>query len=258
MLIARAFGAFQAVDTYDLRARQFAAGAVLLPALAPFLVALSDAGIAFGVPQALSGAVLPILYAVAGRAVRVRGRAIELGLFESWGGRPSLAMLRHRDTRLNPHTKARIHARLNRLGDGFHVPTAAEELQDPAAADVWYDSCSDELRRRAKAAGTKAVARENISYGFTRNLLALKSLALAIAAASILAVAILGLWHSGGKLQGIEAVHYIAVSVVAIYLVAIWRTVTPAWVRLHAEAYARELLATAEALPTRRSSQNVA
>ena len=41
------------------------------------------------------------------QAVRDRGKALEARLYRSWGGKPSVAMLRQRDDRLNSTTKAR-------------------------------------------------------------------------------------------------------------------------------------------------------
>ena len=40
------------------------------------------------------------------------GKALESSLWRAWGGAPSIAILRHCDSRIDPVTKARYHARL--------------------------------------------------------------------------------------------------------------------------------------------------
>ena len=45
---------------------------------------------------------------------RDRGKVLEPSLHEAWGGTPSVAMLRHRDSRLNALTKSRYRTFLQR------------------------------------------------------------------------------------------------------------------------------------------------
>jgi len=59
--------------------------------------------------------------------VRDRGKARELWLFENWGGKPSAAMLRYSDPRLNVNTRARYHKRLSAMLPEISLPTVEEE-----------------------------------------------------------------------------------------------------------------------------------
>src|SRR5262249_16715133 len=119
-----------------------------------------------------------------------RGRKLQEGLYAQWGGQPTTAMLRHSDNRINRHTKARIHDGLRAMGTSFVLPSEVQEEADPHAADMLYASAVDELRRRAKQAKIASVHRENVSYGFSRNLLALKPAGLSL---SIFCLLLLGL-----------------------------------------------------------------
>src|SRR5208282_1226938 len=54
--------------------------------------------------------------------VRDRGKSKERWLFERWNGKPTTAMLRHSDTRLNLHTRGRYHARLSSMLPEISLP----------------------------------------------------------------------------------------------------------------------------------------
>jgi hypothetical protein len=124
--------------------------AVMVPELRTSLV----------LPAAFASVFVAAVYALLTRVARARGREREIDLYRAWGGKPTTAMLRHRDNRLNQHTKERYHDRLRALGPPYRIPTAAEEEADPAAADARYESAMDEVRRRAKVANISSVHRE--------------------------------------------------------------------------------------------------
>src|SRR5262249_39820114 len=116
---------------------------------------------------------------------RERGLKAQAKLVTKWGALPSTTMLRHRDPTINVHTKERYHLGLQKLG--FEMPTADEERLLSADADARYENAMNEVRRRAKADGARLVQEENINYGFVRNLYGLKTIALCISAASLVA-----------------------------------------------------------------------
>ena len=86
------------LDPYDRRARVgpalwcgvplFASGLVLIPGLGTVWSLVG------GLVVYCGGAMVLV------QVGRGRGKVLEPSLFESWGGRPSVAMLRHRDGRL--------------------------------------------------------------------------------------------------------------------------------------------------------------
>jgi hypothetical protein len=236
-------GGLATLDAYTRRAR-------LAPALLaafPVLTAL--------VASARSPQTTVRLIGLAGGAVglvvcgmtRDRGRRLEPDLWASWGGSPTLRRLRWHNA---PDTDAvhRLHQRLNTLLDE-PLPDAAAEASDPDAADGRYDEAVTALRERTRdPARFRLVFAENTEYGFRRNSLGLRPLAIGIATlvlALSLTLAIGVNSHRAWTRWGVTA------AVTAGTLGFWWRIVTPAWVRTAAELYADRLL---EALETLRSS----
>jgi hypothetical protein len=149
-------------------------------------------------------------------------------------------MLRHRDSRINQHTKARYHARLRALGPSFTISTAAEEQSDPRAADELYTSAVDEVRRRAKVVKDLSVHRENVSYGFTRNLLALKPIGLALSGGALI-VFIAVIFLRGGSWATVGSSDVTLAAALSLYTVAWLFLVRQTLVLHHAESYALTL-----------------
>ena len=181
------------VDPYDRRARLgpvlwcgvplFASGLLLVPGLGTVWGVLGSVVVYCG------GAMLLI------QIGRGRGKALEPVLFGLWGGQPSTAMLRHRDGRLNKATKERYRAFLERAVPGLTLASPAEERRDPKAADEAYDSANSWLLERTRNHVQFALLfTENMSYGFRRNLWALKPWALGVAV--LAATCSRPLWHA--------------------------------------------------------------
>jgi hypothetical protein len=180
---------------------------------------------------------------VMAQLTRDAGKAIESPLWVSWGGPPSVRMLRHRDTTFAAGSKSLIHRRLVELHVVDHMPSADDERQNPDDADAIYRTCSDWLRRKALELKSKApfdvVHSENISYGFRRNLLGIKAYGLAIAATA-LAVTVTA--FLSGRRPFIELC---AVLLVGAYL---FFGVNAAAVKRAADEYAKRLLDAVQAL----------
>lgn len=159
------------VDPYSMRARLQPALLTLLPpfaallAIAPALLEPLRALLLF--VAALGGALL------LSNVARDAGKRIEPRLWSTWGGKPSVAMLRHRDGRLAAPVKARYHKRLGQLLKRA-LPTAQEEATDPAAADGAYEAANSWMLANSRDQDKfQALFAENITYGFRRNLLGL-------------------------------------------------------------------------------------
>lgn len=241
----------QAVDTYDYRARHLPVVLAGLPVLWTLAIVIADFGLSLSWPLLTASGVTAAVFMLFGRFARAKGREVQVNLSKDWGGMPATAMLRHRDTRLNPHTKALYHERIRALGQPFSMPTLEEEDADPAAADYLYGAAVDELRRRAKAGNNRAVARENVGYGFARNLYGLKPYALGLAGLCFIALATLALWRSGGVLATVRPIDALALAALVGYAGVFALIVTPSFVRHHAEGYSAALLETAATLPAR-------
>jgi len=133
--------------------------------------------------------VIAALYFISGIA-RSRGKAIEPELLRRWGGWPTTIFLRHRDATLDGVTKARYQQRLSRLCGGLRFPAPDDEASDPAAADAVYRSATKKLIEKRRDAKYRQLHYENESYGFRRNLLGLRPIAITLAALAALGATI--------------------------------------------------------------------
>jgi hypothetical protein len=180
---------------------------------------------------------------------RDRGKRLEPKLYAAWGGKPSVAMLRHADGNIDENTKARYRAFLATRLPGLNLPSWSEELADPARADHAYESVTAWLLTQTRDTKTFGLLfRENISYGFRRNLWGLKpiglTIALACACASTAALA-----YNHLMLHEPLPSQIVIVTAVTWILALLWTAwITPTWVRITADAYGRQLLAACDTL----------
>jgi hypothetical protein len=232
------------MDSYDLQARHAPVAFALLPLVLVAIVLIPGLGQAKLAATSVGSILVAAAPFVAIRLVRSAGHARQSALFQSWGGIPTTAMLRYRDTRLNPYTKALYRERLARLGASFVIPSEEDEQRHPADADLKIGAAMDEIRRRAKERGVKAVHRENVNYGAARNIYGLRPfgiVACAIAAGVLAAnIALRGAFTPTPA--------ELAVAMAILVITGIWLFACTAHsVRRHAEAYA---LALFEAIET--------
>lgn len=161
------------LDAYTRRARLAPAFLVVLPIGLTFAAWFSNTALGWSLLAGLlTTCGFTLLLAEIGRD---QGKRREQDLARRWGGLPTLRLLRHRDGLGNPETRRRYHAHLQQLLPAVTIPTAEEELADPTGADRVYESCVDHLREKTR--DTKRfplVFQENMSYGFRRNLWAMK------------------------------------------------------------------------------------
>jgi len=238
-------GPARALDAYSIRARWAPVFLVVLP---PLILCFS---LVPGLPAwhklwpLLGAASVVILVDQLGRD---GGRRLQPALWASWGGAPTTAALRHRDT-VNPVLLARQHERIAAIV-GHALPTADEERVDPVGADHVYQAAIAVLiaRTRGRRREYPLIFAENCNYGFRRNMLGLRPWGkLLAAAAGILALAAIA-----AGLDGLEniplALAGVVLAVSAAATVIWWRVVTPNWVQPVAWAYAERLLEAAETL----------
>lgn len=233
-------------DRYTFCARFLPAAAMLLPA---------GLGLAAWFPNRFDGWPLLVGLVASGtgamlmmQIARDAGKDKEPGLWALWGGQPAVAMLRHRDKRLDRLTRLRYHEKLAALVPGCPAPTQETEQIDLAAADDIYTSWVRYLREATRDHSRFSVLfAENINYGFRRNLWAMKPAAMVIAVLGIMAalLRILLAVQAGQDVPPVAGV----VAGLNIVLLVLWTLrFRPRWVRLTADAYAERLLAACEVL----------
>jgi hypothetical protein len=234
-------------DRYSLNARLRPTLLALFPAFvtaaSPFPATYNTAS-ATVTSLAVSCGVLLLLAS----GTRYLGRKKERRLFESWGGKPTTAWLRHRDIHLDPLTKARYHTFLSAHVAGLTLPTPDEERAKPELADNCYESAVKWLLEHTRDSKRfPLVLTENINYGFARNLLAIRPVALAIAVLCLATTLLnVSLCQQAAALTDSGNVVALGVSLVAFML---WiALVSERWVKDAAFAYARALLASCDVL----------
>jgi hypothetical protein len=230
------------IDLYNFRARQNPVTIALAPAIFAALAAAPALRGAWGFLGGVVAALgLPYVFAqAAGNA----GKRLEAGLYAAWGGMPSVAMLRHRDARIDSITKQSYVDSLRQVG--IPMPTPEDEARDPTGADKAYEAASAWLRKETRdAKAYPRVKTELTNFGLARNLLGLRWLGLTIAIvstavqAALVAVPVM----KGGDLAPLPIISL----VFSLAMVGFWLWVVgPAWARRTADAYARALLEACE------------
>jgi hypothetical protein len=173
------------------------------------------------------------------------GRKKEKLLFQKWGGKPTTRMLRYRDTTLDLITMRRYHTRIGEV-ISRSFPSAQQEQIDPKAADEIYESGVRMLLERTRDKSKyPLVFKENVNYGFRRNLWGMKPAGIFICFLS-LGISLIPIATAIYNATAVP-VPNVFTAVADVVFVTFWiLRITPAWVNLPAEAYALRLLAACE------------
>jgi hypothetical protein len=226
-------------DPYERKACLYPALLAALPVIV--LIALYTDWITFDVENALYIAVAAAgLFWLTGKT-RDLGKVVEHRLVIRWAGMPSMTLLRHRDSVLDRYTKQRYHKAAAVLAD-VSLPDPAEEENDPADADERYRAVTTALLSKTRDTSEYSlIFKENINYGFWRNLRGVKLIACALAVAMVA----VGLWIDRALLIDLQAPEgtELAVVLTGIMIFFSWvTTVTDEAVRRAAQNYALRLL----------------
>lgn len=233
-------------DAYSLRARLFPAIIAAAPALAALTLLISWKSLDLSNAIATM-AVLVLLFAIADFA-RARGRAVERALYFQHGGMPSITMFRRSDPTIDVGSKERYRAFLA-AKLGAVAPSPDQELADQHAADAFYEQCGVWLRQNTRDTKKFPILfTENVTYGFRRNLLGVKWLALGL---NLLVVGIcaLLLWRTSWALETEQGKRTSVVLIVAVaHAIYMLLGVRQSAVWDASRAYGRELILSCEAI----------
>jgi hypothetical protein len=179
-------------------------------------------------------------------AARNQGKTFEPKLWELWGGAPTTQLLRHSGP-ANSVLRERWHKSLGKMLKK-RIPTPSEEKADPKAADLVYVAATRLLinaRRDTKA--YPLIYKENVNYGFCRNLYALKyfGIGAAIAGCAIsLGAGIRCMTNEKGFVLPLACL------LICILMLLLWvYFVNASLVKIPAFAYAERLLESSEFSP---------
>jgi len=157
-------------------------------------------------------------------------------------------MLRHRGVSNTVLVQQR-HKKLQELLPDQKIPTAEEELANPERADEVYEAATAILREKTRDKKRfPLVFEENCNYGFRRNLWGMKPLGTFAAVVGTAAVAALIVMHYRYANVVMSSITPTAAVLNGLLLLAWLFWVTPAWVKIAADAYAERLLAASDTL----------
>jgi hypothetical protein len=233
-------------DPYTLHARIWPSIIVVLPLLLGLIVWIGPNDIVWGaINLAVSSSAAWVLFAQLGRD---KGRKKQTNLFKRWNGSPTLLMLRHRDSNFEQPTLRRYHDRLS-FRTGLAAPSVADENTDQGKADAVYESWTRHLLEHTR--DNELVLAENMNYGFRRNLWGMKPIGITLSVAGLIAC-ILRLLIDPSPATAPVAVANLLITLI---LTGWWVSgVTPDWVKVTADAYAKRLIGCCETLPSQPSA----
>lgn len=241
---------FKYLDAYTLRARLTPAIIAAAPAFA--FIALLISWSALTLSNTLATLGLAVLLFALSDFARGRGKKIEPALFASLGGKPSVVMLRHRDTTFDAATKARYVGFLaDKLGEA--PPSEEDERRSPDAADAFYERCGTWLRENTRNAKKFSILfNENVTYGYRRNLFALKwpALALNLFVVVISLVALFG-FVPFLELPNLKPRVLVVLAVAAAHAIYIGLGISRRGLEEASRTYARQLILSCEAFLTK-------
>lgn len=173
------------LDEYERKAR-------LIPGLLAVVpVALVAVGIGWDKYPAVAVASGLVVGAGAGYLltvlVRDLGRRAEPKLWKSWGGPPTSTLLSLRTTVTNDKLRDDWRNAVVEL-TGVRLLNRAAEMDSPEEADQLIDSAVRQILYLGQRAEYPVLARENIQYGFERNLYGFRWVGRGLAAASVAAL----------------------------------------------------------------------
>jgi len=166
------------IDAYDLKARVAPALIAMFPIV--FVAWLWFPGIQTWLNATAGLVFLYVAGWLVGRVAREEGLKVQDKFFKSEGGNLAAKLLRHSDTYLNSLDKARYKKILEKNIEELEFPSnEEEENRDPDEAKLKYEMAINWLRRKTRDEEKfSLVLKENINFGFHRNLLGLKAISI--------------------------------------------------------------------------------
>ncbi len=177
------------------------------------------------------------------------GKKIEPGLWQSWGGVPTTQLLRYAGP-ANPVMRERWHKSLSKLL-GKPFPTAQEEaLNTTSADDVYNAAVKLQIGKTRDTKKFHLLFKENMQYGHCRNLYAMKTTGIVVAALGLAASISAGVWFV--HMSDPKIAPWVCVASNVMFLIWWIFVIKPEWVKIPAFAYAERLFESTENLTRSR------
>ncbi len=229
-------------NTYSLKARVYPSVIVLLPCFILAIVYVTNVELYYH--YLTSFACFGIFSFVLSQIGRDNGKKKENRLFKYWGGKPTSMILRHSNDHLDIHTKKRFHAKLEQTIPYIKIPTHEEEMENLQAADAIYDSCTKWLISKTRDESRYSLLfKENINYGFRRNLWGMKTWAIGIIAICILVHSFM-ITQKFTSIEIVKTKDWMLLGVFILFALFWLIMVNREWVKITAFSYAERLYET--------------
>ena len=238
-------------DSYNIKARLQPVLFVLIPIFFMLILLLPELGSARNIIIAI--VVFCGVTTWLTQIGRDRGKTIEPRLYRLWDGKPSVAMLRHRNLLLAKETKHRYRIFLGKNVPELRLATPEEEQEYPDKADDGYENATSWLLAKTRDRGRfYMIFEENVNYGFRRNLWALKPTAIITDISVIVSATIYAIvpWIAGEAIewQTLKLGIWPGILISIVHMLGFIFIVNQEWVRMAAEQYAKQLLAACDTL----------
>lgn len=187
----------------------------------------------------ISGALLFLLAQLG----RDRGKSKERYLWKSWGGAPTTQVLRFANDRIDVFTKRRYHAALKRACPIDIDITEEFEKSNFEVADQVYQSWTKYMINFTRDVEKfQLVFKENINYGFRRNIWGLKPFALSLIFILLIANTLFFYFKYGISKISLLPTEFFILTVILLVDLLFWIfIVKQSWVKIAAFAYAERL-----------------
>ncbi len=234
------------MDRYSLNARIYPVVIFYMPAI--ILAVLFSFKFESYVHLLTSFGIVGALSYLFSQLGRDGGKKREKYLWKSWGGAPTIQLLRWRDTEININTKKRYHSKLNSVCALDIIPDVNFEQNNPEEADDAYQAWTKFLISKTRDNKKFSVLfKENINYGFRRNLWGMKAYSLTLI--FVLMVATFLYYNISFHTFDIflYPMEFIIAEILLLIILLLWIfIITRNWIKLPAFAYAERLLEASE------------
>lgn len=235
------------IDAYSLKARVYPMLILFSPLIiVGFFFSIQFDSIVHGFSSLGIVGILSYLFSQLGRD---QGKKKEPELWDSWGGPVTTQILRLTDNTIDQYTKERYHKRLLQLCP-TDVPELNRERNDIKASDEIYRAWTKFLISNTRnVKDFPLLLKENTSYGFRRNLWALKPSAITLVLSLIVVNYLVSFRDVGlyDPFKFLDQFWYVNSSLLLILVFWIF-IINRDWVKVPALAYAQRLCESVDQL----------
>ncbi len=161
-------------DPYEWKARVIPGLILLMPPILAFISSYGSKNSTQSVPLTLFVSCGGAYFL--GNIIRGLGKSVEEKFYLKLGAKPSTIILRHNDSRIDTVTKKRFHA-IIKTSSRIKMPSEAQERENPILADESYRAAIAWLIGKTRdKVKFSLLFKENVAYGFHRNMLGIKYL----------------------------------------------------------------------------------